>query len=168
MTDRPTIGPLALAASFTVEPLADVFAFWSDQLGLDLPVVFAPHAHLYQSLLDRSSPLHAASASRCVLVFRWSDIAGINEGESAVDELIRTVRTAALKTPILVLVAPDGTAAGEAAGRLARLSEGLEDWPGVTVDDGMRFFQAYRVDAPFDEKADRLAHLPYTAEGMAA
>ncbi|MEM8785955.1 MAG: HAD-IIIC family phosphatase, partial [Pseudomonadota bacterium] len=168
MTDRPTIGPLALAASFTVEPLADVFAFWSDQLGLDLPVVFAPHAHLYQSLLDRSSPLHAASASRRVLVFRWSDIADIDERESAVDELIRTVRIAALRTPVLVLVVPDGTAAGEAAGRLARLSEGLEDLPGVTVDDGMRFFQAYRVDAPFDEKADRLAHLPYTAEGMAA
>ncbi|MDO8540962.1 MAG: FkbM family methyltransferase [Opitutaceae bacterium] len=46
---------IVVAATFTVEPITDVFRFWSDTLGLHTRLGFAPYGQVFQQLLDPDS-----------------------------------------------------------------------------------------------------------------
>ena len=48
---------MAVAATFTVEPLHDALAFWMEELGLDATIEFAPYNQVFQELLDPGSLL---------------------------------------------------------------------------------------------------------------
>src|SRR5262245_39108129 len=43
---------LALAATFTAEPVQDALDFWMGELGLPMVVEFAPYGQVFQQLLD--------------------------------------------------------------------------------------------------------------------
>ena len=63
---------MALAATFTAEPLAPVLAFWFRTLGLDPQLTFAPYNQVFQQLLDPSSLL-SQNRGHNVLLIRFED-----------------------------------------------------------------------------------------------
>src|SRR4051812_32425658 len=48
---------IAVAASFTAEPLADSLHFWSEKLHWHADISFAPYNQIFQQLLDPTSLL---------------------------------------------------------------------------------------------------------------
>ena len=67
-----TSSVLAIAATFTAEPLEPALRFWLDVLGIDVRVAFAPYNQVFQQLLDRSSLLATNRGVNVVLV-RFED-----------------------------------------------------------------------------------------------
>jgi hypothetical protein len=48
---------IAIASTFTVEPVEDPLALWMDELGLPASIKFAPYNQVFQQLLDPASLL---------------------------------------------------------------------------------------------------------------
>src|SRR5215470_12837702 len=48
---------LAIAATFTAEPVRDALEFWMGELDLPASIAFAPYGQVFQELLDPSSLL---------------------------------------------------------------------------------------------------------------
>ncbi len=46
---------IAIAATFTSEPIAETLNFWVQELGLDLSIQFAPYNQIFQQLLAPDS-----------------------------------------------------------------------------------------------------------------
>ena len=67
-----TSSVVAIAATFTAEPLEPVLRFWLDALGLDASVAFAPYNQVFQQLLDSNSLLARNRGVNVVLV-RFED-----------------------------------------------------------------------------------------------
>lgn len=70
---EPAPPAVAIAATFTAEPLRDVLAFWSAELETPLDVVFAPYNQVFQQLLDSASMLARAGHVANVLLLRLED-----------------------------------------------------------------------------------------------
>jgi len=49
---------IVVAATFTAEPMAEVFRFWGDTLALPTRLEFAPYGQVFQQLLDSESAFH--------------------------------------------------------------------------------------------------------------
>ena len=49
---------IALAATFTAEPVRDALDFWMGELGLPAAVEFAPYGQVFQQLLDPAGLLN--------------------------------------------------------------------------------------------------------------
>src|ERR1700678_1504135 len=67
---RPT---LAIAATFTAEPLQPALRFLLDEAGLNLEVQFAPYNQVFQELLSRTSLLASNVQGANVVLVRFED-----------------------------------------------------------------------------------------------
>ena len=67
-----TRSTLAIAATFTAEPIAPVLTSWLETLGLDAEVTFAPYNQVFQQLLDGQTLL-ARNQGLNVLLVRFED-----------------------------------------------------------------------------------------------
>jgi FkbH-like protein/FkbM family methyltransferase/non-ribosomal peptide synthase protein (TIGR01720 family) len=67
-----TRSTLAIAATFTAEPLAPVLGSWLETLGLDAEVTFAPYNQVFQQLLDGQTLLARNQGLNALLV-RFED-----------------------------------------------------------------------------------------------
>ncbi|MCW3845458.1 condensation domain-containing protein, partial [Micromonospora yasonensis] len=165
---------VALAATFTVDPLRDPVEFWLRFLRTPADVELVGYGQLVAHLLAGSD----ADATVCLL--RWEDWLRRREGDEA-DTLDRAMndlsvavgayraRTAA---PLLLVVCPPSPAFADRrvlAGRLDdRLTALAARTPGVhavwAIDHGGR----YPVSEVADVRADELGHVPYSGEYFAA
>ena len=66
---------IAVAASFTAEPLKDALSFWFDTLAVAATISFAPYNQTFQQLLDPASPLRSNSGGANVMLVRVEDLA---------------------------------------------------------------------------------------------
>src|ERR1700735_760245 len=75
MTDAPSsLRPaIAVAATFTADPVASALNFILQESGLDLDVKLAPYHQLFQQLLSRTSLLSANSQGVNVILVRIED-----------------------------------------------------------------------------------------------
>ncbi len=64
---------LVVAATFTAEPIADVFRFWSDTLGCPTTLSFAPYAQVFQPLLDPDSRFRRNRGGCNVILLNLAD-----------------------------------------------------------------------------------------------
>ncbi len=185
---RPTI---AVAATFTAEPVTDVLAFWGRELELPLRVRFAPYGQLFQQLLDPGS-LFARNASgmnvalvRCEDWLRTPEDTPAGSGEGTEEErLARTagelsgaLRAAAgrLRVPCLVCITPVSPAARADHRRAAlfrrtekELAADLAGCAGIHLVTSDELAALYPVAAWHDPHGEELGHIPYTAELFAA
>ncbi len=81
---------LAIAATFTAEPLEEVLAFWNDELSLELPIRFAPYHQVFQALLDPSSPLASNGGGVNAVLIRLEDWAAA--GDDAPEQFVAALR----------------------------------------------------------------------------
>ena len=64
---------LAVAASFTAEPLGEILAFWMKELGFSYEIRFAPYNQLFQQILDPGSLLGANRNGINLVLLRFED-----------------------------------------------------------------------------------------------
>jgi FkbH-like protein len=189
---------LAVAATFTAEPLADGLDFWMRELGIPAEVAFAPYNQVFQQLLDPASPLAANRHGFDVILLRCEDWApyrgeGGADGEgsgreleqpevlaeierNAVD-LIAALEQAArgAAVPYLVFLCPASPAAAAVAPFRAlaraleeRLRAGLSGAANVYLFGEAELAALYPVEDLHDPYADRIGHVPYSPTGFAA
>ena len=183
---------LAIAATFTAEPIEPTLTFWIEQLGLKATIEFAPYGQTFQSLLDPGSAIGRNQRGLNVVLVRmedwrpsasggrrfdevWSDPAStLTRG---VDELVDALRTAAARraTSFFVCVCPpsvrfatDGTIAPLLRDAEARLAAAFAHHTGVSVLSSASLLATYPVSDYDDPHGEEIGHVPYTPAMFAA
>src|SRR6516225_11689750 len=91
--ETPTLAPpecaptLAVAATFTVEPLQDALDFWMRELGQDVVIEFAPYNQVFQELLDPASLLSRNQSGVNVVLLRVEDWLRFNRDDGNGQEI---------------------------------------------------------------------------------
>ncbi|HVX67456.1 MAG TPA: HAD-IIIC family phosphatase, partial [Bryobacteraceae bacterium] len=174
---------LAVAASFTAEPLGEILAFWMKELGFTYEIRFAPYNQLFQQILDPGSLLGANRNGVNIVLLRFEDwtrfapersLADLEtDARQFIDLLERTAHSSPV--PLILGICPaspafvsDPAHAGFvrkmeqlAYTRLRGLST-LHLLPPAEIEE------FYPVADVHDPHADELGHLPYTPEFFAA
>ena len=174
---------VAVAATFTAEPIEPFLQFWLNELGTSGRVEFAPYNQIFQELLDPTSLLATNRSGVNLVLVRLEDWARFKPGgwdeatiEKAADELGESLRGFAGRndTPTVVCVTPPSPTTAGDPGRSAFLG-GLEARLRASVVPfeslhwlGADALGCYPVGRGYDEVADRVGHMPYTPASLAA
>ena len=169
---------LALAASFTAEPVAEALSWWLAQMACPTEVRLAPYNQCLQQLADGDSVLRQCALGVLLLRFEDSarDLAAMPVVEACArleaqyDMLLAQLarRGAA---PLLVAMlpqAPQGALAGHVLALQERWRAAVQDLPGVALLDLRELGASHGIDQVFDSAADRLGHLPYSSAAFEA
>lgn len=171
---------IAIAATYTAEPIAAPLAFWSEQLDIPAEIEFAPFGQVFQQLLDPASLMAKNSHGFNVVLLRIEDLQTTKSEspteiaaqlEANVGDLIAALRTAAQRTnaPLLACVCPPSQAA-RARNEVATVIDRVEailaavahDLPGVSVVTASQLLELYSVADYADEYGYQVGHIPYT------
>jgi FkbH-like protein len=183
MEMSPTVSPganpstirVAVAATFTAEPIEPALRFWLDLVGLEGDVVFAPYNQVLPQLLDPSSTLGRNTRGVNVVLVRledWSRFLEDGPGEESVldrgvEELSGALHDHARRspTPVLLCVCPPspGVSANPERAALhasmeARLKAAICDCTSIHWLE----FDASDVGQTYDARRDEIGHMPYT------
>jgi amino acid adenylation domain-containing protein/FkbH-like protein/non-ribosomal peptide synthase protein (TIGR01720 family) len=129
---------IAIAATFTAEPVADSLAFWIKQLGLAFDVQFAAYSQVFQQLLDPGSLLSSNDHGVNVVAVRFEDWGALPSGDGKAEDFLRAIHAfkARSVTPLIVCLCPESVEARrdhpETVARLeARFASALRPLDGV-------------------------------------
>jgi amino acid adenylation domain-containing protein/FkbH-like protein len=176
---------IAIAATFTVEPLQSALEFWMRKLELAARIEIAPYAQVLQELYDPRSLL-ARNQNGCnIIVLRLEDWARERQQETASSRL-HHIRATALEfeaalqglrsrtsAAILLYFCPpsqalDAVARTEIAQIQADVVRDVSRLHGVHCwmhEDLQRLYPLQQYE---DERTDHIAHIPYTQEYFVA
>ena len=178
---------LAIAATFTAEPVEDSLAFWMQQLDIPIKCEFAPFNQIFQQLLQPSSLLATNENGVNVILIRLEDLGrrlhntiteqhSLNisppEVERNVLDFLRALATAtgSSSTPYLICIcpsSPDVLAKTQTAGFFAQIeelmTEKLKDSNGVYLVTTSELNSTYPVAQYYDVYRDQLGQVPYTS-----
>jgi FkbH-like protein len=176
---------IAIAATFTADPIIEVLKFWSRELDLQFTPVVTPYNQIFQQLLEPNSLLLSSGNALNVLLVRPEDWLRYSEPdtgkkkelmERCTDEFITGVRNAArqMSCPWKIYLCPGSSqTVGEETASLVSaaeqsIREGFADVNTIEVLDALRFVERYSVAEVHDARADAAAHIPYTPHFHAA
>jgi FkbH-like protein len=177
---------IAIAATFTAEPLEEPLKFWTAELAIPAVTKFAAYQQIFQELLDPHSLMRTNHNGFNVVLLRmedWNrfDTAGtparMQKIASNVEEVILALQSAEKQSsvPYIVCLCPASRAlrADEEwreflAHVESQTASRLADATGVYVITSAEIEDLYPVTDYEDEYADKLGHVPYTAEFFAA
>ncbi|HEY1270473.1 MAG TPA: HAD-IIIC family phosphatase [Terriglobales bacterium] len=168
---------IAIAATFTADPLADSLTFWMRELGVPSRIEFAPYNQVFQELLSPSSVLANNSYGLNVILLRledWLKSAGQDSQanlERTLEDFVTGLSIAASRSaaPYLVCLCPSSKAVlKDEASKFARLEETLQErvakHHGIYVVSSSELMTLYPVAEYDDAYASQLGHVPYTTE----
>ncbi|MDT4986393.1 MAG: hypothetical protein QOI74_487, partial [Micromonosporaceae bacterium] len=150
-------GVVAVAATFTLDPIRDDLSSLVDGLGLGFDVSLAGYNQVFQELLDPASTFGRNTSGCNVLLLRAADWPRADTDRIAAD-LVAAVRAHRDRSPVPLLVLPCPSA--EAVDLPTDLLQRLAAIPGVHPLDGVSL-----TPDEFDPARLRLAHAPYTPAG---
>ncbi|HKX63112.1 MAG TPA: HAD-IIIC family phosphatase, partial [Verrucomicrobiae bacterium] len=180
---------IAIAGTFTVEPVQDGLQFWLREIGLTARVEFAPYNQVFQQLLDPAGLFGRNAHGLNVVLVRmedWQrsdDETNRNNGHFKPDQIEATARElrAALQTAAarggeyLVCFCPSWKTLQKDPGQetfFQRLEESLAnnlaDQSRIRLVTSWELLELYPVSELADPHGDRLGHVPYTPEFFAA
>ena len=174
---------IAIAASFTADPLDEGLRFWFRELGLAGQVVHAPYGQVMQSLLDPASVFNTNRRGLNAVLLRTGDwlrelpaaqaaspefvTTFVAESRRELERALKTHRAqAAVETLLLLCPEPSDLAAEVSplvAAAASDLAESLRGVPGLQVHHASAWHGRYGVDdsGVADTVRDHLAHIPY-------
>jgi acyl carrier protein len=172
-TEEPA-GPavLAVAATFTAEPLAGPLEVWLADLAPRAPAVaLAPYGQLFQALLDPAGPLRRNRGGWNAVLVRaedlWRDRAAPPDDQTLdrhAEELAAALRAAADGgTPLLIALTPPTPAAAAPAQAFARALAGhldLAGAPGLHLLEEGELTAGLAAAEIHDPAADAAGHVP--------
>jgi FkbH-like protein len=182
MTTASQTGTLAIAATFTAEPLLPSLRFLLETAGIPLDVRFAPYNQVFQELLSPTSLLAQNASGVNVVLVRIEDFLRDAKDVGAagatlpriVPELCAalTAHAALSKAPTIVSVFPPSGRSLEALGREieaanATLLAHAASIPGLVILPSGEIELASTGDR-YDDLSDELAHVPFTEGHYAA
>lgn len=138
-------------------------SFWNDELGLGLPVRFAPFNQVFQALLDPTSVLNTNAGGVNVVLVRLADWA--KAGDDAPGQFSEALRSSRAAAEWIVVVCPGPGEYGEVARMLRESLGGLDSVQFAEADDVLAL---YPVSEVTDAAAEALGRVPYTEEFFAA
>jgi amino acid adenylation domain-containing protein/FkbH-like protein len=179
---------LAVAATFTAEPIESALGFWVDKLEMGAEIEFAPYNQVMQTLLDPESLFSTNRTGVNVILLRLEDWirdmqpdAGGEEHfrqlDSNAEELVAAIARVATQAsvPMLVCFCPLSRALRKQPAYPAffmeleeRLIVRLQAIAGVYTSSSERLGRLYPVEDYEDEYADEVGHIPYSVELYAA
>ena len=160
---------IAISATFTAEPLADVLRFWSDQLGWAASLAFAGYNQVFQTLLDPASTVRRNRDGVNVVLLRFVDFG--EDAAASTTELVDALRHAAGSAPLLAVTCPvDGDTAAVTHERelVGALESAINQLPGVHLLRAETIAARYPTDDVFDSHSDAVGHVPYSPSYFAA
>jgi amino acid adenylation domain-containing protein/FkbH-like protein len=177
---------IAIASSFTGDPLRAPLDFWMRTLGINSELIFAPYAQVMQELLNASSTFSNESNAFNILMIRAEDwirdrIATYEVRENiehidwATHDLLRALERFRARrfTPLVLFICPPSASlpseyapAIEASQK--RLLMRLENMKNVYPWAHERLMGLYPVEGYEDTYADRIGHIPYSDDYFAA
>lgn len=170
--DERDVAVVALAATFTAEPVGEVLEFWFRELGLDYRVRFAPFNQVFQQLLDPGSLVCTNRGGANVLLVRLADwlAGGAELAERIAAEFVSALRTAAgqAMAPFLVVLCPSDSGDERLGHAEAVIAASFASSSTVQVVRWEQIAALYPATSVFDPHADQLGRLPYTPEFFAA
>lgn len=164
-----TSSNMAIAATFTAEPVHDVLKFWANEMNHPLFVEFAPYNQVFQQLLDPGSIFFHDRRTLNVVLLRSEDLSGradlARELEHNYRQLVAAVRSYAsfTSTPLIVCLCSPSE-----AGQRDVLVDGLRDIGNVHFIDSSEISRLYPVTEQYDRYGDEIAHIPFTHEQFVA
>ncbi len=168
---------IAIAASFTAEPIEPFLQFWARRLKMPLETAYAPYNQIVQTLLDPGSVFSSNRRGVNVILLRTSDLAQMRTDGSLIAEaaianagqLADAVRSALprLTVPLLFVLCPQEENA-PAAKAEAALRSALAAQPGLHFLPYSEWLALYPVTQMHDARAAEIARIPYTEEMFAA
>jgi FkbH-like protein len=180
-TPLPT---LAVAATFTAEPIEDTLAFWMQELGLPFAVEFAPYNQVFQQLLDPGSLFAQNAIGINLILLRLEDWRRAGESPQAqADAVARNAQdfvtmlkaaTGRTATPYLFCLCPDAPdLALDAEWQTVRQQWTPFILDALTGQSGLHViqpqdFEGYPVADYYDPQRDKLGHIPFTPSYFAA
>ncbi len=188
---------IAVAATFTAEPVEEPFAFCMEQAGIPVEVAFAGYGQVFQELLNPNGTLGRNRNGCNLLLIRMEDWEG---GESHsedrtprqaiptkiernVADLVQALQAAAIRSPVpqIVICCPSSDSQEDSPGESSReigavfyrrmeelLAAQLAGAAGVTVITSEQVLRMYPVADYHDAYAEKIGSVPYTAEFFAA
>ncbi len=177
--ERPAGSLIAVTATFTAELVRETLEFWTEQLGLDLSVRFAPYNQVFQQLLDPAGLPARNRDGVNVVLLRFEDWVRFRNGspvnsedlEQNVRNLVSALRTAAtsVASPFLVCICPASPVFLSKPERRALLvnleallASSVADLSMVHVTTPEDLDALYPVRDSYDPHGDELGHIPYT------
>ena len=169
---------IAIASSFTAEPMESALDFWINELDIGAQIKFAPYNQLHQQLIDPTSIFALNANGMNVVLLRFEDwvtttdaeISGIIE--TAATDFLRGLDTAVKKTsvPFLVIACPGSeaflskTKNIQSSEKLAvQFSREIEKMTGVYFVDPGEIFRLYPMRDYRDGHSDEHGKIPYTS-----
>ncbi len=173
---RPSVTTIAIAATFTAEPVVETLRFWMQETEIPARIVLAPYNQVFQQLLDQAGLLATNDNGINVVLLRledWQSDGGVDddrETERDVVDFVRAVARAAERssTPHLICLCPASPAQVIGPERI-RFVKRMEDLvaseltqvSGVNVMTPEELAAAYPVAEYFDPHGTELARMPY-------
>ncbi len=172
---------LAIAATFTAEPLQEPLDFWMKTLNVSAPAKFAGYDQIFQQLLDPSSLLSENSQGVNILLLRMEDLQDFTDSSITqsgiqlavrVNELVSAIQAAAARSKVQYLIyscppSPAIRANAELTQHCEQaeslIASGLERIPGVRFVHSSELVALYPVAHYDDEYGWKVGHIPYTS-----
>lgn len=171
---------IAIAATFTAEPIEGALRFWLSELGFDGNVEHAPYNQVFQQLLDPTSVLSRNTEGVNLLLLRFEDWLRLVAHDSIAihdeaalirarfDELVAALRAYAARvaTPTWIWLGPahpetSDTRAAERKARHRSLAEAVNGHGALAVIEPSAL-DRYAVRQVFDPRRDAIGHIPYS------
>lgn len=173
---------IAVAASFTAEPLSDALQFWSEKLHWQAEIEFAPYNQVFQQLLDPASLLSTNAKGVNLILVRpedWLRYESLGTSdlhqklEHTARELVDSLKAAAQRSPSPYLVCVCPASPKRASDPLFRELEAsicsqLSTVAGVHVLSSQNISEPYPDSQYYDADRDEMGHVPYTPEFFTA
>jgi FkbH-like protein len=178
---------IALAATFTAEPVEDSLEFWMQELEIGFTIEFAPYHQVFQQLLAPLSLLAQNQKGINIVLLRFEDWLRFDDGAEAIAESTQKVErnvqdlVTALKSAVaqsascyIVCLCPASPAARADANRMAFFQQ-MEDLMVTQLSNIANLYllltqdlNAYPVADYYDPQKDELGHIPFTTEFFTA
>ena len=189
-TIRPAT--IAIASTFTAEPVEDALKFWTKKLALDCEIEFAPFNQLFQQLLDPSSLFSRNRNGLNVILLRFEDwkpseSESSNGSKNLIDmtalverdtmEMVSALKALARRssTPCVVCFCPASPSLLVKESDIdwitkweESLKAEIESTSGLHVITGRELNSKYPVADYYDHRGDELGLVPYTPQFFTA
>jgi FkbH-like protein len=173
---------LAIAATFTAEPLEAALSYWMHELQLPTKITFAAYHQVLQQLLDPQSLLATNTAGVNVILLRFEDWLRFSQStghgssvrqmlEPLLDEFLQAIQQFLLRTSVsnlLCICPPSPQVQADAALNLLcqqmeqRLIQEVSQSRGITVLSSSEVLSKYTVEDYYDDYTDKAGHVPFT------
>jgi amino acid adenylation domain-containing protein/FkbH-like protein len=169
---------VAVAATFTAEPIEESIRYWTKALNFPAEVAFAPYNQVFQQLLDPASLLLGNRHGLNVLLLRLEDWQktfaelerpDIDNVQRSANELVRALQSASTSRSVPWLVCfcpPSNRMPSNTFQKLTTaertLTAELQKLSGVYVVTLDELRKWYPIAEYYDSHGDELGHVPYT------